>query len=152
MTFQGWKDSPFFGHKHFLIDRFARFNVSISLCQFFVVGSGAAAVKDFEKLPIYGQENFLKGLLTSDTYQYKLHFCRFCTLIYSVVIVKSEQCTKKKIMLMSEACSNQKKGPIRGPHLHPQQYGISKRSCYLLCKMKAVNATAGPLNTKDLTR
>ena len=33
-------------------------------------------------------------------------------------------------MLMSEACSNQKKGPIRGPHLHPQQYGISKRSCY----------------------
>ena len=53
---------------------------------------------------------------------------------------------------MSEACSNQKKGPIRGPHLHPQQYGISKRSCYLLCKMKAVNATDGPLNTKYLTR
>ena len=52
---------------------------------------------------------------------------------------------------MSEACSNQKKGPIRGPHLHPQQYGISKRSCYLLCKMKAVNATDGPLNTKYLT-
>ena len=51
---------------------------------------------------------------------------------------------------MSEACSNQKKGPIRGPRLPPQQYGISKRSCYLLCKMKAVNATDGPLNTKYL--